>query len=195
MSVDERILRALEDDAGSPPADAELERVLASSLVLGRRRRVTRRAAVAIGVAAAALVIAIAAPSVLRRGPDHVPATPPPPAAPNPLVGSYQVGFSGLGLSRHFGIHGVQRLVLRADGSGLVRGPGVPRESFSYRVLGSEVAVSLWSDTRCLGLADGRYSFARRPGGGTSFNVIEDRCPARRWFFSVGLGHAWRDVG
>jgi hypothetical protein len=194
MSVDERILRALEDDAGPPPADADLERVLASSLVLGRRRRVTRRAAVAIGVAAAALVIAIAAPSVLRgAGRDHVPATPP--AAPNPLVGSYQVGFSGLGLSRHFGIHGVQRLILRADGSGLVRGPGVPRESFSYRVLGSEVTVSLWSDTRCLGLADGRYSFARRPGGDTSFNVIQDRCPARRWFFSVGLGHAWRDVG
>jgi hypothetical protein len=196
MSVDERILQALEDDAGPPPADADLERILVSSLVRGRRRRVARRAAVAVGIAAAALLIAIAAPGVLRSaGPDHVPATPALPVAPNPLVGSYQAVFSGLGWSRHFGIHGNQRLVLRADGSGLVQGPGVPREAFSYGVLGSEVAVSLWSDTRCLGIPDGRYSFARRPRGGTSFNVIQDRCPARRWFFSVGLGHSWRAVG
>jgi len=195
MSVDERILQALERDAGVTPPE-EVERALSSAMARGRRRRITRRAAVAVGVAAAALLIAIAAPGVLRSaGPDHVPATPAPPAAPNPLVGSYQTGFSGLGWSRHFGIYGTQRLVLRADGSGLVQGPGVPREAFSYGVLGSEVAVSLWSDTRCLGISDGRYSFALRPGGGTSFNVIEDRCPARRWFFSVGLGHAWRDVG
>jgi hypothetical protein len=197
MSVDERILRELARDAGPPPADVDLERALASSVVRGRRRRVARRAAVALAFAAAALALAIVAPDVLRsEGPDRAPAGTPRPATPNPLVGSYTTGyFSDVTAKGRFGIHGVQRMTLRADGTGTVQGPDGPPATFTYELDGSEVTVSLWSDTRCRGLPDGRYSFARRLGGGTRFNAISDPCAARRWFFGIGHGHDWRNLG
>ena len=197
MSVDERILRELERDAGPPPADADLERVLASSVVLGRRRRVARRAVVAVAFAAAALALAIVAPNVLRsEAPDRAPAGTPSPVTPNPLVGSYATAyFSDVTATSRFGILGVQRMTLRADGTGTVQGPDGPPATFTYELDGSEVIVSLWSDTRCRGLPYGRYGFARSLDGRTRFNAIADPCAARRWFFGIGHGHEWDSVG
>jgi len=199
MSVDERILQALEVDARIPPYD-ETTTMLAAVVSRTRRRRMLRRALVAVAAAVVALAIAVVIPAVLDRAgterdlPLSLDRTTPP-VTPAVVAFTYRSPYRAPANGRsRFGIEGHLRLTLGADGTGILRGPKVPVSSFSYTVTGFSIAVELWTDSRCAGDPAGQYALGGRARE-VVFSLIHDPCAARRWALLGGpRAHPWVKV-
>jgi hypothetical protein len=201
MSLDRRLREGF--NRATDDIEPDVEKLLAATVVRGRRRHGIRQTAALAAVAAVAVVAAIAGAEVverLRTSESPRPAGPPPSPGPEPEQDPYQL-IDGTYLVRLDGVEdqaitdglaGTWRMRLDPEGSLSLSPPrrlGDADEPFSgpyaYSVSGPRFQTDALSLDICRG-PPGVYRWRLRgePPGELSFTVVEDGCAARRALFA-----------
>lgn len=197
MSLDRRVREGFGRVAGD--IDPDVEGLLGTTVVRGRRRRLMRRAAVAAAVAVVAAVAIVVGPGVLERlgrPSDPRPAGPGPSPPIEPGQDPYQL-IDGVYLVRlrgtedqaiaEAGLAGTWRMRLDPEGSLSLSPPRRLRDStepftnsYVYRLSGSRFETDALSPDTC-GAPSGLYRWELRgePPGELSFTIVEDGCAVR----------------